>query len=76
MYIIIILRIGIYFIFNYVKSHTDDKAYLSRLESYQHFYFLGAIIPILMAMWGEIESIKTLPRMKQICIDLVVKKKL
>lgn len=49
-------RIGIYFIFKYMKNNTTDKNKIDLINEYQHYYLVGTILPIMVLMWGQYEK--------------------
>ncbi len=73
--VLIIMRLGIYFIFYFLeKTHKEESEYIERMESYKNYYLLGAVIPILIVLWGEYESIKSPKQLANICAEFINRK--
>ena len=50
------IRIGIYFIFQYMKNNTTNKNTIALINEYQHYYLVGTILPIMVLMWAQYEK--------------------
>ncbi len=65
--LLILIIIGIYFIFQYLKNNTTNKENIALTEEYQHYYLVGTILSVLILLWSEYEKVPNIRYIKLYC---------